>query len=320
VRIPSLGAAIAVAALSLAACSGSASAPTSTPLVLGGPVGSGAGASAPSIIPILISNSGELVPGKDRLLFSFIDARNNPVGAPDRTAKITVYDLARDASKPVSSAVGTFVWAIENERGVYVATVDFPEAGTYAADFTTAVGGGPAETIRMTFDVEATSPVVQVGARAPASKTPTAADVGGDLARISTDPKPDPAFYRTSIDQALATDEPFVVIFATPRFCVSAQCGPTLDRIKPFPAKYPTVDFIHVEPYQLTYANGQLQPVLTAPAPSLAPALTPSDVTNAWGLLTEPWVFVVDKTGIVRGSFEVIFSDAELTSVLDSVK
>jgi hypothetical protein len=319
-RLVSMGAAITVVALSLAACGGSSAPPTSTPLVLGGPAGSGPGASVPSVFPVLINNSGELVPGKDRVLFSFLDARNNPVAAPDRTAKISVYDLARDASKPVSSAEGTFVWAIENARGVYVATVDFPEAGSYAADFTTAVGGGPAETIRMTFDVEATSPVVQVGARAPASKTPTAADVGGDLAKMSTDPKPDPAFYRTSVDQALVKHDPFVLIFATPKFCVSAQCGPTLDRIKPFAARYPTVDFIHVEPYQLTYANGQLQPVLTAPAPSVAPELTPTDVTNQWGLLTEPWVFVVDRTGIVRGSFEVIFSDAELASALDAVK
>ncbi|HEV2006234.1 MAG TPA: hypothetical protein VGQ85_06420, partial [Candidatus Limnocylindrales bacterium] len=97
-------------------------------------------------------------------------------------------------------------------------------------------------------------------------------------------------------------------------FCQSAQCGPTLDRIKSFVAKYPTVDFIHVEPYQLQLENGALQPVMTNNN------LTPTSVTNTWGLSSEPWVFVVDRQGIVRGSFGLIFSDAELTAALDTVR
>jgi hypothetical protein len=31
-------------------------------------------------------------------------------------------------------------------------------------------------------------------------------------------------------------------------------------------------------------------------------------------------VFVVDRDGVVRGSFELIFSDAELTASLDAVR
>ena len=49
-----------------------------------------------------------------------------------------------------------------------------------------------------------TAPTVAVGEQAPASTTPTAADVGGDLAKLSTDPKPDPAFYQLSVADALA--------------------------------------------------------------------------------------------------------------------
>jgi hypothetical protein len=85
------------------------------------------------------------------------------------------------------------------------------------------------------------------------------ADVGGDASQISTDTHPDPAFYQTSVDQAIAKHEPFVVIFATPKFCTSAQCGPTLDSIKPYVAKYPTVTFINVEPYKLKLVDGALQ-------------------------------------------------------------
>jgi len=49
-------------------------------------------------------------------------------------------------------------------------------------------------------------------------------------------------------------------------------------------------------------------------------ALISNDVTNAWGLTGEPWVFTVDRTGTITGSFELIFSDMELTTALDAIK
>lgn len=271
-------------------------------------------ATPPPIYPVVIANPGELTCGANRLLFSFLDAKNNVLSKPDRTAKVALYDLGRDPAKPVATADGTFIWAIQDERGLYVANVNLPEAGTYGAEFTTSVAGGAPETIRTTFSVDATTSLVRVGQTAPSTKTPTATDAAGDLSHISTDPKPDPAFYKTSEDQALASHQPFVLIFATPKFCQTAQCGPTLDRIKPFVTKYPTVDFIHVEPYALQIQNGTLQPVMTNNN------LTPTSVTNTWGLSSEPWVFVIDRQGIVRGSFGLIFSDAELTAALDAVK
>jgi len=269
---------------------------------------------SPPIIAEVIANAGELTCGKNRFLFSFLDGSFNVLSRPDRTAHVDLFDLGRDATKPFTSFDGTFVWAIQDERGIYVANVTFPEAGVYGAEFTTAGPDGHAVAIRSTFSVDPSSPTVRVGQKAPSTKTPTAASVNGDLAQISTDTNPDPAFYKTSEDQALTQHQPFVMIFATPKFCQSAQCGPTLDRIKPFVAKYPTVDFIHVEPYQLQFQNGQLQAVLQNSQ------LVSTDVTNAWGLTGEPWVFTVDKTGIITGSFELIFSDAELTAALDAIK
>jgi hypothetical protein len=282
----------------------------------GTPAGWGQPVAAPAVIPVLINDSAELTCGPNRVLFGLIDAKSNtPIGGPDRTVKVALYDLARDPAKPVSGGDASFIWAIENVRGIYAVGGDFSEAGIWGAEITT-TAGPTTERIRMTFQVSSSSPVVRVGQKAPSTKTPTAADVGGDLSKISTDSKPDPALYKVSVDQALAKHESFLLAFATPKFCVSAQCGPTLDRLKPYAARYPTVQFIHVEPYQLTLQDGQLQPVLTG-----SPAnLTPTDVSNNWGLLTEPWVFVVDRDGVVRDSFELIFSDAELTAALNGVK
>ena len=43
--------------------------------------------------------------------------------------------------KAIASVDGTFIWAIEDERGIYTANVDFPDAGRYGAQYTTAEGG-----------------------------------------------------------------------------------------------------------------------------------------------------------------------------------
>lgn len=269
-------------------------------------------ATTPTLLPVLVTNY--VACGRARIMFVYLDASNAVASAPDRTATVAFYDLGRDPNKVAATADGAFVWTIQDERGMYILDVELPEAGVWGAEFTTKAPGSATETVRLTFEVHDTSPTVAVGAPAPASKTPTLADVGGDIARISTDSDPDPAFYSTSVADALAEHRPFVLVFATPKFCASAQCGPTLDRLKPVAAAHPDVTFINVEPYKLQEVDGQLQPLLDANG-----SLQATDITNQWGLLTEPWIFAVDRAGIVRGSFELIASDAELNTVLAEI-
>ncbi|HVA87044.1 MAG TPA: hypothetical protein VNF73_12115 [Candidatus Saccharimonadales bacterium] len=270
-------------------------------------------ASTPSVFPTIVSS--QVTCGESRFLFSFTDTNNAPIAAPDRTANVAFYDLGRDPTKVVATAQGVFIWLIQGTNGIYVTTVNLPEAGDWGAEFTTAVSGGTPSTIRVRFQVQATSSTPVIGAKAPSTKTPTLADVGGDVKKIATDPNPDPAFYQVSEDQALAEHKPFVLIFATPKFCTSRVCGPTLDRLKAVASQYPMMTFINVEPYKLTYTNGQLQPVLDAEN-----QLQPTQVTDAWGLLSEPWIFVVDGSGIVRGSFEAVAGDAELKAAITAAE
>jgi len=268
-----------------------------------------------AIVPLLINPAGQVVCGGNRVLFTLTDKDGKPVGAPDRTASIAFYDLGRDPTKAIASAEGTFIWAIKDTVGIYVANASFAEAGQYGAEITTAKAGGAPEKLRVRFDVQPSTSVIGVGDRAPASKTPTLADVGGDASHISTDAQPDPAFYETSVDQALAKREPFVVVFATPKFCTSRQCGPTLDSIKPYVTKYPTVTFINVEPYKLKLVDGVLQADTDATG-----GLQATATTDEWHLVTEPVVYVVNRDGVVTAQFDLIFSDAELTAALDAVK
>lgn len=272
------------------------------------------GQQVPSVFPVIVSSGMSIACGENRFMFSFLDADNTPVAAPDRAASIAFYDLAADPATPVTSAEGTFVWGIEGTVGIYVTNVSFPSAGLWGAEFTTTPAGGAQETIRLQFQVYPEPAVVSVGDEAPASDTPTLADVGGDVASLSTDEEPVERFYETSVADALAAKEPFVLVFATPKFCASAQCGPTLDLVKPVAEANPELTVINVEPYELEDVEGQLQPVLTE-----AGGLTPAEATLEWKLLSEPWIFVVDGDGIVSASFEGIVSEAELEAAVAEV-
>lgn len=270
----------------------------------------------PSIFPQIINPGGTIACGQTRFMFSFVDAGNAPIAAPDRTVTVGLFDLGADPESVVATVAGTFIWAIEGSVGVYVATFDFPRSGLWGAEFVTATAGGEPETIRVQFEVQPTSTTIAVGDRAPASDTPTLADVDGDLSRLSTDAEPVAAFYEASIADAVAAGEPFVVAFATPKFCTSAQCGPTLDRLKPIAAAHPDLTVINVEPYELESVDGQLQPVLTGdPA-----QLTPAPAANEWRLAAEPWIFVVDGDGVVTASLMLVFGDEELEAAIAAVE
>lgn len=269
--------------------------------------------SRPPITPVIASS--QQVCGPNRLLIGLLDAENRSVGAPDRSLEVAFYNLGRDPDQPVASATGEFVWAIEDSRGLYVVTADFPESGVWGAEIRTTAAGAAAEVVRVGFEVRATGFTKRVGEAAPASETPTAEDVDGNLARLSTDAEPEPRFYETSVADALTAGEPFALVFATPKFCTSAVCGPTLDKVKPFVDAYPSVTFINVEPYALEWDGSQLQPALDANG-----QLTPVESVTEWGIVTEPWIFVVDRGGTIRGSFEGVIGDAELRAALDEVQ
>lgn len=270
----------------------------------------------PTLFPYPITSSGAIACGPTRFQFSFLTADNVPVAAPDRTATVDFYDLGADPSTPVMTAEATFIWGIEDVTGVYVVNVDFASSGVWGAEFTTEAPGSPAETIRMQFDVQSEPVVVSVGDAAPPSDTPTLADVGGDVTKISTDDDPVDAFYQTSVADAVAAGKPFLLIFATPKFCASAQCGPTLDRVKPIAAAHPGLTVINVEPYELHEVDGQLQPVTQGDPPRLVNV----PATEEWHLLSEPWIFAVGADGIVTASLEGIVSTEEIEVAVATIE
>ncbi len=142
--------------------------------------------------------------------------------------------------------------------------------------------------------------IPQPGDEAPVVHTPTANEVS-DISQIDTRIPPD-----SMHDQDLADvlgKEPLVLLFATPQLCQSRICGPVVDVAEQVKRDFgDKVAFIHMEIYNDNQINKGLRPQV-----------------RAYGLPSEPWLFVIDKQGKVSTVIEGAFSVDELTKAVEQV-
>jgi hypothetical protein len=140
-----------------------------------------------------------------------------------------------------------------------------------------------------------------VGDRAIASRTPTLASVHGDVAALTTASPPDRSLLRYSVADSLAAHAPFVLVFATPKFCQSRTCGPVVDVAEAVQRQFAGngVRFIHVEIYK-----------------DNNPALGYNRWVGEWRLPSEPWVFLVGRDGRIEQRFEGSVSVDELSAAV----
>ena len=140
-----------------------------------------------------------------------------------------------------------------------------------------------------------------VGSKAIASQTPTIASTHGKLAELTTRVPPDRALLRYSIAGSLVAHKPFVVTFATPKFCTSRTCGPVVDVVDAVRRQLAGsgVRFIHVEVYEKN-----------------DPTLGPNRWMKQWHLPSEPWTFLVGSDGRIKAKFEGSFSADELKAAV----
>ena len=264
----------------------------------------------PKIIPVLASS--EIAQGYNRFLFSLTDQTGAIVAAPDVEVRLEFYDNEADRERVVFETDSRFLWAIEGLRGLYAADVEFPHAGDWGTRFYATFPDGTTETVRADYDVWEEPSTPPIGTPAPVIDTPTAADVGGDISRISSDPDPVARFYDLSIMDAIEADKPAVIAFVTPSFCQTATCGPTIEKVKEVAANHPDdVNFVHVEPYLMWVKDDYLQPLLTDDG-----GLQSAPWTERFGLRTEPYVVVIDADGLVRAKFEGAITVDELEDAL----
>ncbi len=236
--------------------------------------------------------------GQQRVLLALVD--------PETSESLAAPDLAVEAEYTgpggqVSKLPGEFLWTVEGVRGLYTTRIQFDIAGMWSVRIQPdGMGPTPASPFVVVDDVA----IPEVGDAAPVVATRTIADF--PLEEITTDPDPAPAFYQLSLDDALGSGRPTVVIFATPAFCTSQSCGPLLDQVQSLAPGHPDINFVHVEIYDNLDAQS-FDDLRTVPA------------VATWGLPSEPWLFVVDEAGVVTARFEGAASEGEINAAIASV-
>ncbi len=234
-------------------------------------------------------------PGPVRFTFLVIDGQSRVVARP--TARIWVAHglkekpFARTTAR--SEKVGVKGGDPADVKEIYVTHLQLPKAGKYWL-LAEPVGGRKIQAVG-TVEVKQRTAAPDVGEAAPSSNTPTLATA--TLAQLSTSKVPDPDLHRSSVAAALTGHVPFVVVFATPKYCSSRTCGPVVDVVSAVRRRHADsgVRFIHVEIYK-----------------DNDPAKGVNRWVTQWNLPSEPWVFVVGPDGKVRDRFEGTVSVREL--------
>lgn len=195
--------------------------------------------------------------------------------------------------------------------GIYYVNIEFDEPGDWGIGISLGEQPNPAKEIRVGFTVKQRSQAVGVGEKAVAVKNPTSKD--RPLKQIHTRADADPDFHTMNIAEAVSSGKPSIIVFATPSFCRTRTCGPALQvAMKAALAFQGKANFVHVEPYELD-ANGDLAKDAQGNQFKLVEAST------AWRLPSEPWAFVVDRTGTVVARFEGPYGIEELDAAIAGV-
>jgi hypothetical protein len=261
----------------------------------------GAILSRPGLDVALTPGTSDYSVGPVRVSFLIIDRQGRVISQP--RARVWVARSFDDApllrTQAALEPVGVTGQANDDPLGVthlFVTRFTLPSPGKYVL-VAEPIGG---RRIQGALDLKVkrrpTAPAV--GSRAIPSRTPTIASTGGDFAALTTASPPDRALLRHSVADSLAARKPFVLAFATPEFCTSRTCGPTVAVVDAVRRRFSGTDvrFIHVEIYE----NNN-------------PSLGLNRWVKEWRLPSEPFVFLVGRDGRIKAVFEGSVSVAELT-------
>jgi hypothetical protein len=264
-----------------------------------------------AFLPVVASSLVSV--GPSRFLYNVLDEGYRQLAAPDVASGIDFYALERDADTPATSAEASYL-SSGLGRGLYRATVDFDCAGEWGAEISVMLPDGTAARERLRFQVQPAGSTPGIGAPAPRSESLTATTVL-EVRRISTDPNPYAAAYTQTVADAVTSGRPSLIFFATPAFCQTGFCGPTVELVKGVAREVEDeVAFVNVEPYELQETPNGLQPALDADG-----RLRPVAAALDYGIPVEPYLFVVDAQGDVFAKFEGVVGGDELRAAIEDV-
>jgi len=201
----------------------------------------------------------------------------------------------RYRSKQAATTVDPFV-------AVYAGDVQFPKRGQYSVLAATKKSDGAltGATGNVTVSSQDASPVPAVGEKAPVVHTDTLETVKGDVSMLDTREPPSDMHEVDFAD--VVGKEPVALLFATPQLCASRVCGPVADIALQMKSKYgDRMKFIHQE----VWVDNDTTKGLREPL-------------KQFNLPTEPWLFVVDRTGKITARLEGSIGVAQFEEAVKS--
>jgi hypothetical protein len=130
--------------------------------------------------------------------------------------------------------------------------------------------------------------------------------IGANVGEFTHVPRPgDPApQLQNAQDYADALGkEPILLLFATPRFCQSRVCGPVIDVAEQAKQEFgDKAAFIHMETFNENDPDKGVRPEV-----------------RAFHLPTEPWLFAINREGIVSAAVEGAFGLESMDEVAEKV-
>ena len=247
---------------------------------------------APEADPVLsvISASYEQLTGTRPFAFGLTGTDNSPVTGAD----VELWVVPEAGTGTPSGPYATKYHAMEGQPlGLYVTEVDLAQAGPTSFVAVTADGRAGADDIQVA--TPETSEIPAPGRKAPSVATPTNKSKLG-FEKVCT-LQPPCGMHGISLDDALAKGRPVVLAFATPAFCQTAVCGPSVGVVEKVRTSrdWGDVAFIHCEIY-------------TDAGESIAKPV------NDWQLPSEPWLFTIDAQGRIKDR-----TDGPLITLKDEV-
>ena len=254
----------------------------------------------PNRVAVALTDGGELLAGA-QVSAQLYRLADDPDGSPEaRALKGDVPLSPRSISASGASA------SVGSSPTVYIATVEFDAAGWWGLSLNVDRADERTEGVLVRFWVREQTSEPGIGDPAPRSVQLTLRDVE-DLSEIDSTVPPNPQFHELTVAEALDSGKPVVVAFLSPSFCRTRFCGPVMRSvIIPISEQYDgRIEVVHIEPYSIASARqGKQEPVLAV---------------QEWGVLQEPFVFVVAPDGTIAAKFEGITEAGEVSAVLDAL-
>ena len=250
-----------------------------------------------------LTNSNVVMPtneyslGFNRIVFSII---NNEGSESEKSLKVSVENIK--TSKSYAFDPVFYNWP-NKSGGFYVLNITFDNTGSYLINIKDLTDSD--FIYRKEINVSDNELTPALGELIPTLDNKIVTQTQ-DISEITSDPDPDPDFYKFKLLEALNHNKLIIVFFLSPNFCKTATCFPQLDVLKKLKSKYhDKITFIHVEVYENPHLiKGNLKNAKISP------------VLNEWNIKSEPYTFLIDKNNYLFRKFQGYVSYEEIENYI----